>query len=665
MSKKKVCLQAASVLMSAAMVGSMLPAGALAESEDTVPAGTEATTTGLAIVYNGMTIPTLLEGSASLGTFFEQMLAVAGLQGPEHIADLRIDQISEDGLRTRMRVGDATADAAMSVQTVTDLCDLAKKQGTLHLVLFMDSGSGELEIARWDLTTADGMIQITSVRGGQEYSQQVRFDANGGTLGDKTYQMRGANEKLSYIEPTATREGYTFLGWADAESNPVTEDTVVPVGGLRVYAQWEALTPETPENPDGAPEQPDGGGEDDPGTQIPDDEKNPDDGNDNPGGDTGDPGQKPGGGGEENPGGSTGGDGTDTPSDDTEDGVISYQLTVHRTDGQSLQVSVRPYVTLDALMDRLGYSADQFLLDGTTRVEGEVTMEELLGQISGTSVLKAYDENGLPAGEAKIAKTAEGAYDVTITAADDQTPDEEQKPGGSDDGSDKTDPDDEENPDDPSMGIPGGPSGSEDPTDPQRPGTSTEDPNGNGDDADVVRYTLTVLTEDGRKLSVSVNDDVQLQVLAQRLGYTVDHYAIRTQAMTDTAVDPLITMKDLMAMADDGDALLLAYDASNNAIGSARITKMGEASYLVTISGETNVDLNMPADTSAVTDNKTGTDDGTLDGKGKGEGVPEDTVSPSAPRTGDANTIPVYGGLAGVSAALLGVLAALRRKLTQ
>lgn len=262
---KKVNAKAASVLLTAAMVGSTVPApvfaaaadetedvqvSALTPSEDgtedselvipePTPGGTE---DGRTIIYNGFDSVTM-DGSMDLGSFLNEILTMAGFSLPDEAStdQIRLDWVGSDGYRTRLRVGNAEADAAMSVQTLDGLCELASGEADgLSLVVFRDEAGEMLRMVF--SVDGDGTVRINNQGAVPDGAYIVRFYGNGGTLGKSMNVMRMSGEKLSYIEQTATwDEDHKFLGWfTEAEGGEaVTEDTVV-TGNMKVYAQWDA-----------------------------------------------------------------------------------------------------------------------------------------------------------------------------------------------------------------------------------------------------------------------------------------------------------------------------------------------------------------------------------------------------------------------------------------
>lgn len=277
---KKVNAKAASVLLTAAMVGSTVPAPVFAaaadetedvhvstlaqgeegteDSEITIPettpgetedsgseetgGETDGTEDGRTIIYNGFDSVTM-DGSMDLGSFLNEILTMAGFSLPDEAStdQIRLDWVGSDGYRTRLRVGNAEADAAMSVQTLDGLCELASSEANgLSLVVFRDEAGEMLRMVF--SVDADGTVRINNQGAVPDGAYIVRFYGNGGTLGKSMNVMRMSGEKLSYIEQTATwDEDHKFLGWfTEAEGGEaVTEDTVV-TSNMKVYAQWDA-----------------------------------------------------------------------------------------------------------------------------------------------------------------------------------------------------------------------------------------------------------------------------------------------------------------------------------------------------------------------------------------------------------------------------------------
>ena len=67
-------------------------------------------------------------------------------------------------------------------------------------------------------------------------SNTVTFDANGGTCETASAETQNGLHTLAVL-PEPSRTGYTFAGWADADGNRVTTDTVI-TEDITLYAQW-------------------------------------------------------------------------------------------------------------------------------------------------------------------------------------------------------------------------------------------------------------------------------------------------------------------------------------------------------------------------------------------------------------------------------------------
>lgn len=192
--------------------------------------------------------------------------------------------------------------------------------------------------------------------------------------------------------------------------------------------------------------------------------------------------------------------------------------------------------------------------------------------------------------------------------------------------------------------------------------TTTDDGNGSSDtttdsgsdsDAEEVKQlTLNIVMSDGSTKTATVKDSVKLDDLVQKLGYTnVVSYKYRTASNnSETSMDGSTTMKAIAEMAESEEVLIIGYDNSGNAVGCAKVAKSDTNTYTVTLSKDTNVALNKNDESE----------------KGKGEGEVEktgkgDSEAPAV-HTADTNVLPVYGAAGGVTTALLGAMAFLRKK---
>lgn len=193
--------------------------------------------------------------------------------------------------------------------------------------------------------------------------------------------------------------------------------------------------------------------------------------------------------------------------------------------------------------------------------------------------------------------------------------------------------------------------------------TTTDDGNGSSDtttdsgsdasDAEEVKQlTLNIIMTDGSTKTATVKDSVKLDDLVQKLGFTsVTSYKYRTASNnSETSMDGSTTMKAIAEMAESEEVLIIGYDNSGNAVGCAKVAKSDTNTYTVTLSKDTNVALNKNDESE----------------KGKGEGEVEktgkgDSEAPAV-HTADNNVLPVYGAVGGVTTALLGVMTFLRKK---
>ena len=191
----------------------------------------------------------------------------------------------------------------------------------------------------------------------------------------------------------------------------------------------------------------------------------------------------------------------------------------------------------------------------------------------------------------------------------------------------------------------------------------------------VATYKLNVVKADGSSMNVSAKPTVSIGALVKKLGYTnVSHFSMKTSSGSESTVDSNTTLEAVAKFVEDGDITLMAYDAANEPVGSAKITKTGDNEYKVSLSKDTEVSDKSSTPTpskkdlkgAVVGDNEI-TNDGAsnVDGKGKGEGeTPKDDSTAAPVKTADMSVVPVYGTMGSVMTALLGVLAAMKRKLS-
>lgn len=126
---------------------------------------------------------------------------------------------------------------------------------------------------------------------------------------------------------------------------------------------------------------------------------------------------------------------------------------------------------------------------------------------------------------------------------------------------------------------------------------STPSSSGTTADATTQKYVLTLVSTTGSAQKVTVKGSVTLDALATKLGYTVGSYGLKTASnTTEAALDKNTTMASLASTGSTGDMLLIAYDASGSAMGSAKISKTADGAFTVTLSKGTTATLNKYAD---------------------------------------------------------------------
>lgn len=99
-------------------------------------------------------------------------------------------------------------------------CDTAGTYFCRATVFQNDAVKGTMESGRFDYLP----------------SNTVTFDPKGGTCETASAETQSGVHTLAAL-PEASRTGYTFAGWADADGNPVTTDTLI-TEDITLYAQW-------------------------------------------------------------------------------------------------------------------------------------------------------------------------------------------------------------------------------------------------------------------------------------------------------------------------------------------------------------------------------------------------------------------------------------------
>ena len=261
-------------------------------------------------------------------------------------------------------------------------------------------------------TKPEGGIRVTSVTDGKsmklyahwsEATYVLTFNSNGG---DSVPAIRfAATEGVPADKmPVPVRDGYTFNGWFTATEGGDKVESYMTTADATLYAQWTKNDTTKPD--DGSTTKPDDGSTtkpDDGSTSKPDDgsTSKPDDGS-----------------------GSTDAkdDGSSDSKDDKSDAEVrTYKLTVISADGTTTNVSVKSSVTLDALVQKLGYTNAKTYKMTTasgsgTDLAADTTMKDIADAAADGEVLViAYDESGKAIGSGKVTSTGTDTFNVSLS----------------------------------------------------------------------------------------------------------------------------------------------------------------------------------------------------------------------------------------------------------
>ena len=261
-------------------------------------------------------------------------------------------------------------------------------------------------------TKPEGGIRVTSVTDGKsmklyahwsEATYVLTFNSNGG---DSVPAIRfAATEGVPADKmPVPVRDGYTFNGWFTATEGGDKVESYMTTADATLYAQWTKNDTAKPD--DGSTTKPDDGSTtkpDDGSTTKPDDgsTSKPDDGSGST--DTKD-------------------DGSSDSKDDKSDAEVrTYKLTVISADGTTTNVSVKSSVTLDALVQKLGYTNAKTYKMTTasgsgTDLAADTTMKDIADAAADGEVLViAYDESGKAIGSGKVTSTGTDTFNVSLS----------------------------------------------------------------------------------------------------------------------------------------------------------------------------------------------------------------------------------------------------------
>ena len=245
-------------------------------------------------------------------------------------------------------------------------------------------------------TKPEGGIRVTSVTDGKsmklyahwsEATYVLTFNSNGG---DSVPAIRfAATEGVPADKmPVPVRDGYTFNGWFTATEGGDKVESYMTTADATLYAQWTKNDTTKPD--DGSTTKPDDGS-----TTKPDDGSGSTDAKD---------------------------DGSSDSKDDKSDAEVrTYKLTVISADGTTTNVSVKSSVTLDALVQKLGYTNAKTYKMTTASGSGidlsaDTTMKDIADAAADGEVLViAYDESGKAIGSGKVTSTGTDTFNVSLS----------------------------------------------------------------------------------------------------------------------------------------------------------------------------------------------------------------------------------------------------------
>lgn len=245
-------------------------------------------------------------------------------------------------------------------------------------------------------TKPEGGIRVTSVTDGKsmklyahwsEATYVLTFNANGG---DSVPAIRfAATEGVPADKmPVPVRDGYTFNGWFTATEGGDKVESYMTTADATLYAQWTKNDTTKPD--DGSTTKPDDGS-----TTKPDDGSGSTDAKD---------------------------DGSSDSKDDKSDAEVrTYKLTVISADGTTTNVSVKSSVTLDALVQKLGYTNAKTYKMTTasgsgTDLSADTTMKDIAdASANGEVLVIAYDESGKAIGSGKVTSTGTDTFNVSLS----------------------------------------------------------------------------------------------------------------------------------------------------------------------------------------------------------------------------------------------------------
>lgn len=229
-------------------------------------------------------------------------------------------------------------------------------------------------------TKPEGGIRVTSVTDGKsmklyahwsEATYVLTFNANGG---DSVPAIRfAATEGVPADKmPVPVRDGYTFNGWFTATEGGDKVESYMTTADATLYAQWTKNDTTKPDDGSGSTDAKDDGS-------------------------------------------------SDSKDDKSDAEVCTYKLTVISADGTTTNVSVKSSVTLDALVQKLGYTNAKTYKMTTasgsgTDLAADTTMKDIADAAADGEVLViAYDESGKAIGSGKVTSTGTDTFNVSLS----------------------------------------------------------------------------------------------------------------------------------------------------------------------------------------------------------------------------------------------------------
>ena len=275
-------------------------------------------------------------------------------------------------------------------------------------------------------TKADGGKKVTELSTVKDVTLYAHWKLSHYTL---TFDSQGGTEVQPITEnietpftsmPITTKTNYVFTGWYTKPEGGIRVTSVTDGKSMKLYAHWSKNDTTKPD--DGSTTKPDDGSTtkpDDGSTTKPDDgsTSKPDDGSTS----------KPDDGSTSKPDDGSGStdakdDGSSDSKDDKSDAEVrTYKLTVISADGTTTNVSVKSSVTLDALVQKLGYTNAKTYKMTTasgsgTDLAADTTMKDIADAAADGEVLViAYDESGKAIGSGKVTSTGTDTFNVSLS----------------------------------------------------------------------------------------------------------------------------------------------------------------------------------------------------------------------------------------------------------